>query len=422
MNLDRLRTLMAGSILDVLVATAPPNVAYLTGYRCWCESQLRGWMVQPGGGEDPVLQSAAIVTADGRVTLVAGVGFALNALDARNSVELCLYGVASHEETETVWSLPDVLCTIRDAHVGASSDFPTAIVTALHRVGAANGRVGIDGSNTSAELWGALRAALPAAELRDCRQLLRLARAVKTPIELELLARSAEVNESALLAALSSRPENESLASLSIRYRTAVAEGGADFDHLTPAVGGLGFTEAGRVELPVGEVLAVDSGCSVEGYFSDTQVTTCADEVPDRLAARYEALRSSVIDVGGAALRPGVRASQPYEAIAAALHESRAGGLAGGHGLGLELRDLPIIAPASGRAIRDDCVEVDSDLTLEAGMVVNVEATALILGEASLGCEVSYVITEDGARPLTSQHRDGIVIASDSGSRGRLRE
>jgi Xaa-Pro dipeptidase len=44
-----------------------------------------------------------------------------------------------------------------------------------------------------------------------------------------------------------------------------------------------------------------------------------------------------------------------------------------GHGLGLEVRDYPIIVADTGMRIRDDCVDVPADLPFEPRMVVNLE-------------------------------------------------
>ena len=41
-----------------------------------------------------------------------------------------------------------------------------------------------------------------------------------------------------------------------------------------------------------------------------------------------------------------------------------------GHGLGLEVRDYPILYPDAGDVIRDDCIELAADLALEPDMVV----------------------------------------------------
>jgi Xaa-Pro aminopeptidase len=83
-----------------------------------------------------------------------------------------------------------------------------------------------------------------------------------------------------------------------------------------------------------------------------------------------------------------------------------AGGVTGsnahGHGIGLEVRDYPIIVPPTGLPIRDDCIEVSSDLPLEEGMVVNLEVPLYLFGVASLHMEQTFLITSTGARRLDS--------------------
>jgi Xaa-Pro aminopeptidase len=49
---------------------------------------------------------------------------------------------------------------------------------------------------------------------------------------------------------------------------------------------------------------------------------------------------------------------------------------------------------------------VPSDLTLEAGMVVNLEVPVFSRGSHSIHNEQSFVVTDGGSRPLTEQPRD----------------
>jgi Xaa-Pro aminopeptidase len=76
-----------------------------------------------------------------------------------------------------------------------------------------------------------------------------------------------------------------------------------------------------------------------------------------------------------------------------------------GHGLGLELRDYPILVPDSGLSIADDCVAVPADLPLEPGMVVNLEVSIFLPGAGSLEVEITTLVTETGARPFVPQDR-----------------
>ena len=78
-----------------------------------------------------------------------------------------------------------------------------------------------------------------------------------------------------------------------------------------------------------------------------------------------------------------------------------------GHGMGLEVRDSPIIVADNGLRIKDDCVDAASDLPLEENMVINLEAMTLMPGVASAHVEPKFVVTADGCRPLCPQDRSG---------------
>jgi Xaa-Pro aminopeptidase len=112
------------------------------------------------------------------------------------------------------------------------------------------------------------------------------------------------------------------------------------------------------------------------------------------------------MDAGGEAMRPGVKASAVASAMVQALHDRGiTASFPHGHGVGLEVRDYPILVADNGLRIRDDCVDVASDLPLEADMVLNLEAMVSLADIASLHIEKSFVVTPDGSRPLVPQDR-----------------
>ena len=80
-----------------------------------------------------------------------------------------------------------------------------------------------------------------------------------------------------------------------------------------------------------------------------------------------------------------------------------------GHGLGLELRDFPVLYPDNGLRLRDDCIDVPSDLPLEVDMVFNLDSAIFTAGVGSPHIERSFVVTPEGCRPLTAQDRSGPV-------------
>ena len=133
---------------------------------------------------------------------------------------------------------------------------------------------------------------------------------------------------------------------------------GADFDHFAFGVRGLGMSTEPNYALVEDDVLFVDFGCIFQHYFSDSGTTLALRESPAVLRERHAALRACIV-AGVEAIRPGVTAS----AVLAALRETLdAHGITTsfphGHGLGLEVRDYPIIVADNGLSIRDGCVDV----------------------------------------------------------------
>lgn len=110
-------------------------------------------------------------------------------------------------------------------------------------------------------------------------------------------------------------------------------------------------------------------------------------------------------------VRPGVRSSTVQEAMQTTM---AARGVTAtfphGHGLGLEIRDYPILVPDNGLRISDDCVDEPSDLPLEENMVINLEVTVMTPGLGAVEIEQTFVVTTDGCRPLVEQDR-GVTIS-----------
>ena len=76
-----------------------------------------------------------------------------------------------------------------------------------------------------------------------------------------------------------------------------------------------------------------------------------------------------------------------------------------GHGLGLEVRDYPILVPPNDLRIEDEAMNFSSDMPLEEGMVVNLEASVMIPDVGSTHYEKTYLVGKFNAEPLMPQPR-----------------
>jgi Xaa-Pro aminopeptidase len=180
---------------------------------------------------------------------------------------------------------------------------------------------------------------------------------------------------------------------------------GADFDHFAYGIQGMGIATEPDYRLADNDVLFVDFGCIYRRYFSDTGTTLATGALSPTMLERHAALRACMA-AGMQTVKPGVKASAVRGAMWQTLNaHGITAAFPHGHGLGLEVRDYPILVAGNGLRLRDDCVDVPSDLPLEVDMVFNLEAAVFMPGLGSPHIERSFVVTPDGCRPLTPQDR-----------------
>jgi Xaa-Pro dipeptidase len=406
---------MAAANVDAVVTWAPISVRYLTGYWCWIAPLLKAYMVGSERGEAPAMRNIALLPREGSPTLLVESFWALDAVGT-GVTDIRLVGDADfaleNDQLAVAGELERAVDLIARRNRTMS---PFEALAAVLR------ELNLDGSRLAVELAAMpaaeveeLRALLPRAELLDCTSFLRVVRAVKTDEEIEWLRRAAEISESAAMPALETAREGMSTAEIALRFRESVAAAGGDFDHFAFGPSGVGLVTETAVELRRGDTLYADFGLVHDGWFADSG-TSLSVGPPAHAAARDHAAVRDCVAAGAAVLRPGRRGSFVQAAMQETLRElGVTESFPHGHGLGLEVRDYPLIMPDRGLLIKDECIELPYDLELEPGMIVNLEAPLFTLGLRSVHCEQTFVITDDGCRPLVTQDRDSPVSAADS--------
>jgi len=403
---------MEASGLDALISWSPANVRYLTGYSCWLAPLFREFMVTPGGSGELAIRDIAVLPRQGEPMLVVGAPWGLSAEDSWASVHF-----AGSREARAPDEPPSVADELRPLYEKlASKGWPEepldALAEALSARGLTRSRLGVELEGSSPAELERLRRLLPHAELLDATNLLRLVRAVKTDGEVAELERAATIAEAAAAAVFSGLRAGVSVGGAAQEFRGRVASEGADFDHFAVSVRGLGFACGGPVALEAGDAMYVDFGCVRAGWFSDSGTTLSLGEPSAATSEQFAAVRDSVA-AGAAALRPGVPASSVQAAMVATLTERGiTESFPHGHGLGIEVRDHPLIMADNGGVISDDCVDLSSDLILEENMVVNLEAPLLTPGVRSVHCEQTFVLVPGGSRPLIAQDRESPVVCA----------
>ncbi len=395
--------------LEALVATSPVNITYFTDYFFWIDPMFKEYWALPGASSN-LAQAYAVFPLEGEPALVVSPLGAVNAADLWVR-DLHIYGETGLDHSVPPAALPGEAERLYDLlHGPRQNGTPTeALLSILKARGLTGARIGLETEGLTPPAKEALQGALPRAAVQDCSNLIRLIRAVKSPEEIDRLARSAEINEEVGLESLALARSGEPFANIVQHFRARVAELGADFDHFAYGYRGMGIALEPDYRLADDDVLFVDWGCNYRRYYSDTGTTLAMPAPAAILLERHAALRECM-EAGRQAIGPGVKASVVHGAMWQTL---TAQGLTAinphGHGVGLEIRDYPIIVADNGLRLRDDCIDVPSDLPLEVDMVFNLESALFMAGVGSPHIERSYVVTPDGCRLLTPQDRSGPV-------------
>jgi Xaa-Pro dipeptidase len=391
--------------LDALVASSPVNITYLSDYYFWLDPLFREYWAAPGASSN-LGQNFALLPLEGEPALVVGWQQVVNAADVWVR-EVHTYGGHGLDDSMPPNALPSeaerLYGVLHQPQVHATP--AEALLGILKAHGLDSARLGLELEGLTTPARTALEGALPHAEVKDCSNLLRLIRAVKSEEEIRRLTRSAEINEAAGMESLRMAQPGMRFREIVQHYRTGIAAEGAEFDHFGFGYRGLGVATEPDYVLAEDEVLFVDWGCNYQRYYSDTGTTLAVGKIAPVLLERLAALRAC-LEAGMQAIRPGTRASTVQQAMWDVL---TARGLQAiyphGHGVGLEIRDYPILVADNGLRLRDDCIDEPSDLPLEVNMVFNLESALFMPGVGSPHIERSFVVTPDGCRPLAAQDR-----------------
>ena len=188
---------------------------------------------------------------------------------------------------------------------------------------------------------------------------------------------------------------------------------GDNADNPTPydfAMGGAGLDPSipvgadGSIIKP-GDAVMVDANGNFTGYMTDmTRVFSCGE-------LKEEAMRAHrcSIDICRALEKegvPGAKASELYETAMRIVTEAgleryfmgytqKAGFI--GHGVGIEINELPVIAPRS----RD---------VLKEHNVIALEPKFVVPGVGAVGIENTYIVTADGLQRITDAPEDIINL------------
>jgi Xaa-Pro dipeptidase len=382
---DRLNEEMDVAGLDGLIACSGPNVCYLTDIRSIALSSF------PHSPECFAVVSRSDLS---RVSFVSSFCEIDQVLDADPIVcHTVGFGTFYRTASDSV-ELNDrekrLDAIMRDSPRGS---IPLdALAVAVRDLDLIGMTVGIDEIAVPRDFLIALEQCLPTVRFVPASAFFRTVRRIKTPEEVRRLSDATRIAETGVLAIAASASEGVSEYELAREFEREIVSRGASPGFTLVRIGRNAVAQQAlpdATQLRRGEAIWIDVGCSYRGYWADIARVVTLGPPRDKLSRVYEAARAGE-NAGLGAARPGMPVADLFQTVADAV---RASGLRHfqrhhvGHAIGLEAYDDPVLT-------------ADSAATLEAGMVINIEAPYYEFGFGGVNVEDPILIQDDGGRRL----------------------
>lgn len=358
--LSRLREHAVAAGLDALICVSPENVAYAAGFVVPSHPLMR-WR-----------HTAFVLSADGRTAV------------------MCVDMEQSTVEGAVADALPDTEVRVWPEFGGEAM---RTLAELLRDLGLGDGRIGTELSYLSVADHAKLGRELPAATFVAADRLLERTRQIKTPAEVEQLARLSAIADRAIAWSFDAVEAGSTEMDLAAALTRGVYELGAQqFKLMIVATGerselpNVGPSE--RVLKP-GDVCRVEIFPIIGGYHAGVCRTAVVGDPQPRAERVYQNLvecKHLVVD----AIRPGTPTREVYRAFRSKFDELGMPPISFvGHGIGVNLHERPYLGP-------------DDRHTLRPGMVLGIEPLVYRSGHG-FGMQIKdmVAVTEDGCRLLS---------------------
>ncbi|MFI7066761.1 M24 family metallopeptidase [Kribbella sp. NPDC050124] len=364
----RLRTVVDDLDLDALVMLTAAGVQYASGYR------------SVGADLYASHQMAAVLTRDD-CWLICPAGDSAAAADAGIRLDRIVpFGTFFFESVDESPLSTDV---------GRHPTLDAALRFVVGAIGSRDMRWGVEGLAPG-------HAVGDRVTLVDATAAIGRICARKLPGEVELIRYAARLTEAAMASAVEAATEGATEKEVADHVAAGMVAGGGSPRFIVAGTGprsALSDSFATRRSWQRGEVLRLDAGCVVDGYWSDLGRTVVLGEPSQVQLVRYEALLAGQ-DAAFEALRPGVTGRELFEA---AVRTVNGHGLPYrrqhcGHGIGLEIYEAPMVSPAG-------------DTAIDVGTTLCIETPYYELGWAGMMVEDTVLVTDAGFQRLNLTDR-----------------
>jgi len=224
---------------------------------------------------------------------------------------------------------------------------------------------------------------------------LRALRACKQESELDALRKAAALNKAAFEQVLPRIVPGVTERFIALELEVALKRLGGEcnaFDFIVASGkrGALPHGVASGKTLEIGDLVTIDFGTRVDGYYSDETITLALGEIDGKLRQIFDIVLKAH-DLALEAVRPGIEICELDAVARNYISKQGYGDYFGhglGHGVGLEIHEYPAVSPRT-------------DALLEEGMVITIEPGIYLPGIGGVRIEDTVVVTADGCEALT---------------------
>ena len=272
-------------------------------------------------------------------------------------------------------------------------------------VGSGAQKIGIEDGSMRLLEYRLLEAALPGAEFVDATDVLASLRMYKDEIEVAAMQKAAVVAENALSAVIAEikigMTELE-IAGMLVQQLLKNGSGGVlPFQPIvsTGPNGANPHAVPSERKLASGDLLVIDFGASVDGYFSDITRTFAIGEYSDEQRRVYNTVMAAN-QAGHSTAAPGVACQVVDQAARDVIEDAGYGEYfihRTGHGLGMQTHEAPYIRS-------------DNPRKLNPGMTFTIEPGIYLPDRFGVRIEDDVLVTEDGLLSFTTFPRELQII------------
>lgn len=232
---------------------------------------------------------------------------------------------------------------------------------------------------------------------------LTVLRMIKTDEEIRLMKAAEDIGDMAFAEVLPMIKAGVSECEIAAELEYGMRRRGADktsFD--TIVVSGVkssmphGMPSSKKLER--GDFVTMDFGCVYNGYCSDMTRTVVIETASDKQIKIYNTVLKAQLE-GLCAIRAGIKGKDADSAARKIISDAGYGDCFGhslGHGVGLEIHELPNLSPSS-------------DITLCENMIVTCEPGIYVDGLGGVRIEDMVAVTKDGCLNLASSPKELII-------------